>query len=392
MGTEIERSLETKTVKFIRRADVPRDRKVAYIRIVVDIRPSKAVQERVRLTVGGDQVDYPGEVTTRTAELQTCKIHLNGVISTDGAKFMCLDIKNFYLGTPLDRPEYARIPAKYIPINIMDKYNLWDMVEDGHVYISIHKGMYGLPQAGRLANDLLRKRLAPYGYYECKHTPGYWKHVTRPIKFPLVVDDFGVHYEHREDVEHLMKVLGKWYEYTTDWSGETFCGITLKWNYDEGWVELSMPGYIEKVLIRFNHSRPKRPQHSPHPCPPPRFGRSQEPPPLDESPLLDDDGKKRIQQISGSVLFYSRAVDMTMLKGLNTISKKQAKPTELTKAWTDHLLDYCATHPHAVVRYWKSDMVLKIHSDTSFLNEDNARSSYGGYFFLGWHQKDSEDL
>ena len=111
MGTEVERLLETKTIKFVKRKDIPPKRKVAYIRIVVDIRQAKAVQERVRLTVGGDQVDYPCKVTTRTAELQTCKIHLNGVISTEGARFMCADIKNFYLGTPLDREEYARITA-----------------------------------------------------------------------------------------------------------------------------------------------------------------------------------------------------------------------------------------------------------------------------------------
>ena len=55
--------------------------------------------------------------------------------------------------------------------------------------------MYGLPKAGILANKLLKKRLAKYGYFEMPHTPGLWKHVSRPIAFTLVVDDFGIKYE-----------------------------------------------------------------------------------------------------------------------------------------------------------------------------------------------------
>ena len=58
--------------------------------------------------------------------------------------------------------------------------------------MEIREAIYGLPQAGFLANKLLKKRLAPAGYYEMPHTPGLWKHVYRPIAFTLVVDDFGV--------------------------------------------------------------------------------------------------------------------------------------------------------------------------------------------------------
>jgi hypothetical protein len=62
------------------------------------------------------------------------------------------------------------------------------------VYIEVQKGMYGLPQAGILANQLLAPRLAIHGYNQTKFTPGLWRHVTRPIQFNLLVDEFGVQY------------------------------------------------------------------------------------------------------------------------------------------------------------------------------------------------------
>ena len=109
--------------------------------------------------------------------------------------------------------------------------------------------MYGIPEAGRLANDLLRKRLTEYGYYECTHTPGYWRHLWKPISWILIVDDFGIKYTNKKDIDKLLGIMGKWYKMKTDWEGLSFGGITLKWNYHgERWVELSLPGYIKKVL------------------------------------------------------------------------------------------------------------------------------------------------
>ena len=67
--------------------------------------------------------------------------------------------------------------------------------------MEIRKAIYGLPQAGVLANKLLKKRLAPEGYYEMPHTPGMWKHVSRPIAFTLVVDDFAVKYVNKHNAE-----------------------------------------------------------------------------------------------------------------------------------------------------------------------------------------------
>ena len=156
-----------------------------------------------------------------------------------------------------------------------------------------------------------------------------------------------------------------------DWARTSFGGITLKWNYDsERWVELSLPGYIEKILARFCHPQPKRPQDYPHPAPPTKFTRTTPTPPSpDESPRIDKKGIKRIQQICGSILWYMRACDITTTKALNAIGREQSKATETTRMWDNWLLDYLATHPNAKIRYWQSDMRKIIQSDASFMVE-----------------------
>lgn len=84
------------------------------------------------------------------------KILWNSTISTKGARFAGADIKNMYLGTPLDRYEYMRMHISLLPQDIIDHYDLRDRVFNGYIYIEIRKGMYGLPQeAGILANKLL---------------------------------------------------------------------------------------------------------------------------------------------------------------------------------------------------------------------------------------------
>jgi hypothetical protein len=377
----------TNTIVFMSHEDIaniPKDRTVTYARIVVDFRPQKSDPNRVRITVGGNLITYPGEVTTRTADMTTSKILWNSVLSTLGAKYCCADIKNFYLETPMGRYEYMRIAVHLIPDSIMRHYNLHAKVKRGYVYLEIRKGMYGLPQAGIIANQLLRKRLAPHGYHECKHTPGLWKHDTRPTTFTLVVDDFGIKYVGDEHARHLIDTLETYYTVETDWSGGLYCGIKLDWNYQARYVDISMPTYVRDKLHEFAHPPPKRPQHAPHPAPEIRFGQSaQEPRKTDTSSPLPPAGKTRVQKVVGSFLYYGRAVDITILKALNTLARQQSAPTTKTAETTNHLLDYLATHPDTSIRYYASEMILQLHSDASYSNEPGARSTAGGHYFLG---------
>jgi hypothetical protein len=115
-------SIFVMTHEQIRR--IPHDRMVTYTQIVVDYRPQKADPNRVCLTVGGNLIDYPGELTTRTADLTTTKMLWNSVISTKDARYLCLDIKNFYLGTPMDRFKYMKMPINIFPAETIKQYNL----------------------------------------------------------------------------------------------------------------------------------------------------------------------------------------------------------------------------------------------------------------------------
>ena len=87
--------------------------------------------------------------------MTTCKVHLNGVVSTEGGRIAASDIKDFYLETLLTKPRFGKVGVKYIPQATIDKYGLHDMIEDWWLYFEINKGMYDIPKAGRLANDLL---------------------------------------------------------------------------------------------------------------------------------------------------------------------------------------------------------------------------------------------
>ena len=154
-----------------------------------------------------------------------------------------------------------------------------------------------------------------------------------------------------------------------------------------------MPGYIKKKLQEYNHAMPTRLQRCPFSPAPKQFGsETQTPLPPDETPELDAKGIKRIQQIVGSILYYARAVDMTVLAALGTIAIKQTKATQQTMDWCIQLLDYLASNQDAKVRFHASDMVMNIHSDASYLSESGARSRACGHFFMGWMPKNGDPI
>jgi hypothetical protein len=363
--------------------NIPKDRKITYGKIVCDYKPHKKEKERVRLTVGGDRLDYSGDIATSTADITTFKILINSTLSTKDAAMMMMDIKNYYPVTPLPWFEYMKMLLSRFPEEIVQKYNLNALAVDGWVYIEIRKGMYSLNQAGLLANQLLQTHLAPFGYYPARHTPGLWLHKTRTISFTLVVDDFAVKYVGKQHAKHLRDALLGTYELTTDWTATVYSGMTLKWDYEKRTCDISMPGYVSNVLSKFQHDAPKHPQDTPSRYVTPVYGAKTQYATKDETPPLTAQQCLTIQKVTGSVLYYARAVDPTVLMPLNDIATEQTKATEKTQAATNQLLDYLATHPDATIRYHASNMIVHIHSDASYLSVSNARSRLRGLFFLG---------
>eukprot|EP00804_Cyclotella_cryptica_P028475 CCRYP_020572-RG/>CCRYP_020572-RG protein AED:0.35 eAED:0.35 QI:0/-1/0/1/-1/1/1/0/440 len=285
--------------------------------------------------------------------------------------------------TPLPRPEYLRLKLSDIPTEIIREYRLDLLAEpDGTIYVLVRLGMYGLPQAGLLANELLEKRLNAHGYHQSKLVPGLWKHIWRPIQFTLVVDDFGIKYVGDEHPQHLLTVLQEHYSVTTDWQGAAtsvspWTGTTTNAAFTsqcqatpKGSPPIPAPHTTDSATCTLSgHAHqiwsPRRstPRHH-------------------QPPLLDPKGKKFIQQVCGKFLFLGRAVDPTLLCPISAIASQSSKPTVETLKQTKQLLDYIATQDEAVLTYNASDMVLAIHSDASYLSEPAARSRAGGHFFL----------
>ena len=129
-----------------------RGKKPTYARIVVDFRPQKEDSNRVRITAGGNLIQYAGDLTTRTVDLTVTKLVWNSVVSTAGVKCAVFDVGNFYLETPLDEYKYMKMPLELFPQWTRGQYDSDTHAYKGFVYWEIRKVIYGLPQAGALVN------------------------------------------------------------------------------------------------------------------------------------------------------------------------------------------------------------------------------------------------
>jgi hypothetical protein len=154
-----------------------------------------------------------------------------------------------------------------------------------------------------------------------------------------------------------------------------------------------MPGCIKKLLQKYKHKMPEKPQHCPYTPAPKQYGaKAQAPLPADISPKLSDEEIKEIQRVVGSILYYERVVDITILMALSSITSKQTRGMTNTMAKAKQLLDYLTMHPDTTIWFQASDMVLNVHSDASYLLEMKAHSCACGHFFMGWSPKNGDPI
>ena len=145
-----------------------------------------------------------------------------------------------------------RLKLADMPEDVIAHYKLTKIaLPDRFIYCEIEKGMYGLPQAGIISQQLLEQRLEKHSYRQSTTTPGLWTHDTCPISFTLAVDNFGVKYVGEEKAKHLLDAVRQNYKCSCEWKGERYCRLTIKWDYAGQNVYLSMPGYVRKALTRF---------------------------------------------------------------------------------------------------------------------------------------------
>lgn len=379
---ELLRLIEkTKTMHFLSWKQKPRDRLVSYYNPQVKQKMKDGnIVRRVRGVYGGNRTDYNGEVSANTADITTIKLFLNAVVS-ENADLVTTDISDFYLHSKLPRPEYMRIHRKHVPLAIQSAYSIdW---QNDFALLEITMGIYGLPQAGLLANMALVQHLKQHDYIQTPNTPCLFKHATRPVYFTLVVDDFLIKANGNEHIEHLLDVLKLKYKLTTDYNASRYVGMSIKYDRIAHTLETSVPNYVNKFLEALGVTRHNHSTDSASIYIPPTYGiQSQQIAIEDTTSLMSESDRKQLQSICGTFSWYARITDPTMLTAINKLSSAQARPTEAVAVARDRFLQYAASHPNAIIQYKASDMRYVIHSDGSHLSERNATSRAGGFGFL----------
>ena len=161
-------------------------------------------------------------------------------------------------------------------------------------------------------------------------------------------------------------------------------GYTIDWNYEKGYVDISMHEHVTNALKRILYKPLIFPQYSPHEhasvnCT--NKGKIQYVQQPENTPFLNKDDTKYVQQVVGVFLYYTRALDITMLPALNQIGSQQTQPTQRVMKKIQRLMDYTNTY-NTYVRFYASDMQLMIDSDAAYLVFTKVRSRIAGYFRL----------
>jgi hypothetical protein len=188
----------------------------------------------------------------------------------------------------------------------------------------------------------------------------------------------------QEHAEHVKASIEKHYQIYCDWTGNAYCGIQLDWDYKNKFVDLFMLGYVKEALHKLQRPTPTLPENDPHTWSPPVYDvKTQYIEVHQDSPLFTQKDVTHIQQLSGMLLYYARAVDPTLILPVNILASEQTQATSATADKIIKLFNDCATHPEAKLRYHASDMILNIHSDDSYLSESEANIRAGGFFYMG---------
>lgn len=213
--------------------------------------------------------------------------------------------------------------------------------------------------------------------------PCLFRHPTNGVTFVLVVDDFGVKFTNPEGQEHFLATLRKLYTITVDAKGSQYLGMAIEHDKKLQTITISMPGYIERVLERFKDWAGTRLASTPGVYRAPNYGVKVQKAYDDDTAPLSAKDKTIIQEITGSLLYYARAVDPLMLPATNEVSSAQAKPTERVKEQAIRLLQFARANPNNCVVFRKSKMHFILQTDASYLSRSKARSVAGGIGYFG---------
>ena len=343
------------------------------------------IDRRTRGTAGGDRIDYPGAIASKSASMELFKCIVNSAVSDD-ATLTTMDIKDFYLNTTLTRPEFLKIHRKQISDAIMDKYNLHQFQVGDYVHVRVDKGMYGLKQAGLLSHERLVKHLASHDYIENPLVPCLFHHAKDDITFCLVVDDFLIKSFNAPARQRLYTVMKKIFEITIDENESMikFLNITIRFDRPNQRFILSMPGYISKMLKRFERWAGTKHARSPGIYTHTVYSSNvQLAPTPDISDSLSAIDTTFLMEFVGVMKYYVRALDLTGMHDVHHLGSLQSKPTESLIPVVRRICEYFRTYPDSEVVYRKSKMEVCTQTDASYNSRSEARSVAGCIIYFG---------
>lgn len=346
-----------------------------------------ATTYRARWAANSSRHEYLGPTSSRVAESATVHMLLNAVISED-AEFATIDIKDFYLGTMLDHLVYLKINKEMFSPAVTEEFELSKFIQDNKwIYFAVQRTIYGLPQAGKIAQDKLVTVLQTGGYTETR-TPGLFRHTQRSTTFVLIVDDFGIKYKTQDDLDHLMATLRKAYTISIDATGSQILGYTIQRDRIARTLTLSMPEAIPRIIAKYRptweHENIRGAQ-SPGIYAAPIFGTTPTTPESDNEPTpLSPDEIHEIQRVLGSCQYIALSIMPSIQTACGEIASEVNKATTKTQAKIDRLLRYMAAYPNPTRVYHASEMVLTIQSDTSHDSRPGSKDVVGGVFYLGF--------
>jgi len=345
--------------------------------------PGGGLKAKMRGTFDGSDLAYDGPVSAETADIDLVKAHWHACLARGWLRATA-DITSFYVGTPMEKEEWMAIRLDQLPEGVASDTRIQQLVRGDRLLVRVDKGIYGLPQAGRLARDRLVTHLAKAGYTEAPHVPSLFSHAGGRLFFVLTVDDFDIAYEKAEDLQDLLAHLRGLYKVTVDLEGGRYLAVDTAYDPRTGTLRLSMDSYYRGALEKLGVTRKGHPPGTPMPYSSPAYGKTG--PQLithDLSPPASQEERQYLQRCVGTLLYPARWVDPMILTALSRLATHQAAPTRRTMQDLDHLLQYVAWRPFPSQTLRRSQMRLMAAADASFAGEPRARSRAGGVIWLG---------
>lgn len=345
--------------------------------------PDGSHKAKMRGTFDGSTSTYAGPVAADTADILLVRAHWHACLAR-GWHRATVDISAFYVGTPMDHDEWMEIRLSQLPQDLAQSDRIRRLCRGDRLLVRVRKGIYGLPQAGRLARERLVKHLTTAGYHEHPHVPSLFSHASGRLRFVLTVDDFDVGYERQEDFDHLRDHLAGLYSITFDLEGRRYLGIDTAYDRQAGTLRLSMDTYYAEALDCLGVKRKGQPPGIPMPHTPPAYGkRGPQFAYSDSSPDASSEEQKYLQRCIGTWLYAARWVDPILLPALSRLATQQTAPTRRTMADLDLLLQYIAWTPPPAQTLRRTEMLLIGAADASFASEPGSRSRAGGILWVG---------